>query len=136
MLTLSTWGLTFLAADAGSTYEPYPILKYRWDPKSTASIHRQNSVRSVRDVDLGPHPADPMAQHNRRQDGERLEGPNVLEKMVFGMELYVYSGRSGYVFMACLHTNLAQNSPTFISVLSAHTRFGDSSFGFRFPILR
>jgi hypothetical protein len=47
---------------------------------------------------LGPHPADPMAQHNRKKENdEHLEGPNIVEKQVFGTELYVYSGRSGYV---------------------------------------
>ena len=40
-----------------------------------------------------------MAQHyGRNPDDEQLEGPNVLEQRVLGMELYVYGGRSGYVY--------------------------------------
>jgi hypothetical protein len=42
-----------------------------------------------------------MAQHNRRpEDDERLEGSTVVEKKVFGTELYVYSGRSGCVYVS------------------------------------
>ena len=47
---------------------------------------------------MGPHPADPMAAHigSQAYDG-RLEGPNVLEQRVFGRDIYVYSGRGGWV---------------------------------------
>ena len=39
-----------------------------------------------------------MAQHyGQTVDDEQLEGPNVLEQRVFGTELHVYGGRSGYV---------------------------------------
>lgn len=91
-----TWGTTFVAVDAGSTYEPYPTLKYRWDPKRFASPHRRSSVSGAQGVDLGPHPADPMALHYGSQaDDEYLEGPNVMERRVLGTEIYVYSGRGG-----------------------------------------
>jgi len=84
-----------VAADAGSTYEPFPTLKYCWDPKKPALHHRQPNAQVG---DLGPHPADPMAQHyGQLVDDEQLEGPNVLEQRVAGTELYVYGGRSGCV---------------------------------------
>jgi hypothetical protein len=86
--------LHFLAADAGSTYEPYPTLMYRWDPKNTSSLHRRPSAHGV---DLGPHPADPMTQHYGVHQEEHLEGPTVVEQRVLGTELYVYGGRNGYV---------------------------------------
>jgi len=87
--------MTIVAADAGSTYDPYPTLKYCWDPKKPAQHHRQPTAQVG---DLGPHPADPMAQHyGQPPDGEQLEGPNVLEQRVAGTELYVYGGHSGYV---------------------------------------
>lgn len=80
-----------VTADAGSTYEPYPTLKYRWDPKRSTQHNKQCSVQ---DVDLGPHPADPLAAHigSEEYDGH-LEGPNVREQKVLGRDIYVYSGR-------------------------------------------
>lgn len=86
------------AADAGSTYEPYPTLKYRWDPNPNRSTiyNRQYNVRGGQGIDLGPHPADPMAAHigSQAYDGH-LEGPNILEQRVLGRDIYVYSGRGG-----------------------------------------
>lgn len=112
------WGTVFVAADAGSTYEPSPILKYRWDPKRTTSHRRQQSIQSAQGVDLGPHPADPMAQHYRSQaDDGHLEGPSVVEKSVFGTEIYVYSGGGGYVStLYALHSHV-ENPHAYISVL-------------------
>ena len=82
--------------DAGSSYEPYPTLKYCWDPKRFASPHRRSSVSAAQVVDLGPHPADPMALHYGSQaDDEYLEGSNIMERRVLGTEIYVYSGRGG-----------------------------------------
>lgn len=87
--------MNVVAADAGSTYDPYPTLKYCWDPKNPAQHHRHPTAQVG---DLGPHPADPMAQHyGQAVDDLQLEGPNVLEQRVLGTELYVYGGRSGYV---------------------------------------
>jgi hypothetical protein len=105
-----TWGMLPVAADAGSTYEPYPTLKYRWDPSPnhSAIFNRQYSVKDGQSVDLGPHPADPMAAHIGRQayDGH-LEGPNILEQRVFGRDIYVYSGRGGCVpFFLCMYRPL------------------------------
>ncbi|KAI0003344.1 hypothetical protein BJV74DRAFT_876259 [Russula compacta] len=89
-----------VTADAGSTYEPFPTLRYRWDPKRTASHRRQRSVQGAQGLDLGPHPADPMAQHYRSQaDDGHLEGPSVVEKSVLGTEIYAYGGSGGtYTF--------------------------------------
>jgi|SRR6267154_3231796 len=87
-------GTSSVAADAGSTYEPYPTLKYRWDPKHSAPHNRQYSVQGAQGVDLGPHPADPTAAHigSQAYDGH-LEGPNVLEQRVLGRDIYAYSER-------------------------------------------
>ncbi|KAI9511315.1 hypothetical protein F5148DRAFT_1274284 [Russula earlei] len=91
-----------VTADSGSTYEPYPTLRYFWDPRQSASAPRQPSSHGhgAAVVDLGPHPADPMAQHfHNVANDEPLEGPTVLEKSVVGTEIYVYGGRSGtYTF--------------------------------------
>ena len=81
-------------------YEPYPTLKYRWNPnpRQAAPYNRQYNVQGVPGVDLGPHPADPMAAHiaSQANDGQ-LEGPNILEQRVLGKDIYVYSGRGGWV---------------------------------------
>ncbi|KAI0290515.1 hypothetical protein BC826DRAFT_1092547 [Russula brevipes] len=89
-----------VTADVGSTYEPYPSLKYCWDPKQTARLNRNHSLRRAHIVDLGPHPADPMAHNYRGQgDDEQLDGPTVLDQRVYGTELFVYGGRGGtYTF--------------------------------------
>ncbi|KAI0274421.1 hypothetical protein BGY98DRAFT_1090604 [Russula aff. rugulosa BPL654] len=83
------------SADAGSTYEPYPTLKYRWDPRRSVRHNRQYGVQSSRGVDLGPHPADPLAAHYETLvEDDHLEGPNIMEQI-----LYVYFGTvSTYTF--------------------------------------
>lgn len=89
-----TWGNIFVAADAGSTYEPLPTLKYRWDPRRSVRLNRPYNVQGV---DLGPHPADPMAVHDGSQvEDEHLEGPNMMERRALGKDIYVHSGRGGY----------------------------------------
>jgi len=98
------WATTFVAADAGSTYEPYPTLKYRWDPKHSAPYNRPYIVPGAQGIDLGPHPADPMAVHIGSQYDGHFEGPSVLEQRVLGKEIYVYSGRGGHVF--CMYDPL------------------------------
>jgi len=87
-----------VTADAGSTYEPYPTLKYYWDPKQSVPHHSQLGVQGGPVVDLGPHPADPMAQHfHNFADAMPFEGPTVQEQRVLGTEIYVHGGRGGYV---------------------------------------
>ena len=99
-----TWGSALVAADAESTYEPYPSLKYCGTHKNLASHHQQHSAGSVGQEELGPHPADPTAEHNpRRETNEHVEGPNLVQKQTYGTELYVYKGRAGYVFTVSRH---------------------------------
>jgi hypothetical protein len=99
----------FAAADAGSTYEPYPTLKYRWDPKNSSLPLGHPSALGG---DLGPHPADPMAQHyGRNPDDVQLEGPSVLEQRVLGTELYVFGARSGYVYALRVAISNLSESP-------------------------
>jgi len=88
-----------VTADAESTYEPYPTLMCRWDTQNTSTFRRHPN--SAHGADLGPHPADPMAQYYRRHvDDEQIEGPHVQERRVLGTELYVYGEGSGYVCAA------------------------------------
>ena len=84
-----TWGTSTVAADAGSTYEPYPTLKYRWDLQHSAPHHRQHSAQGAEDVD-------PTSLHFENQvNDEHLGGPHAQEQSVLGAEIYVYSGRLG-----------------------------------------
>jgi hypothetical protein len=55
------------------------------------------------DVGLGPHTADPLAQHLQADDGY-LDGSNVLEQGVLGtnMNIYVYNGRGRCVSISCV----------------------------------
>jgi hypothetical protein len=87
----------YIAADAGSNYEPSPTFKYSWDPDQPSSPHKR-SLNQGTLVDLGPHPADPTAQpYTSETEDEYFQGPNAQEKTVFGQEIYVYVGRGGYV---------------------------------------
>ena len=97
---------TSIAADAGSTYEPSPAFTYFWDPDQPTSP-KQHHVGNGHSIDLGPHPADPLAQpFLGSEGGEHFQGPNVQKQKVFGQEIYVYSGRGGYVH---IHTCLARH---------------------------
>ena len=111
-------GISFVAADGGSTYEPYPTLKYCWDPKQPATYHRQHGLQATQGVDLGPHPADPMALHFQANDGY-LQGPDVLEERVLGTELYVYSGRGGCV--SILHVSTPTLTCVHLGIVSTYT---------------
>jgi hypothetical protein len=74
-----------------------------------------------------------MAAHIASQgyDGH-LEGPSILEQVVLGRDIYVYSGRGGCVGSI--------DAPYLVdswhSAILAHTPFGDSTFKFRLPNLR
>ena len=92
-----TWGSIFAAADAGSTYEPYPTLQYSWDPRRSVRHNRQYFVQSSQGVDLGPHPADPNAVHDGSPaEDDHLEGPNIMERRALGADIYVHNGHGGY----------------------------------------
>jgi hypothetical protein len=99
---------TFLAADSGSSYEPFPVLTYQWDPEEIArpypSAHGSHSG-----YDLGPHPADPHATA-MAGPAAQLPDANVAyfgdfkgkastrddqTQRVTGQEIYVYSGNGG-----------------------------------------
>jgi hypothetical protein len=100
---------TFLAADSGSSYEPFPVLTYQWDPEEIArpNPHTQGSHPSY---DLGPHPADPHATamagpaaqvpdaNPAPYFGDYKEKGNTRDDQtqhVTGQEIYVYSGNGG-----------------------------------------
>lgn len=87
-----------VTADGGSFYEPPPVFAYYWDPDQHTSP-RQHHVGNGHSIDLGPHPADPMARPFQSPvEGEHF-GPNVQHQTVYGREIYVYSGRGGtYTF--------------------------------------
>lgn len=88
----------FIAADAGSTYDPNPRLTYSWDPDRPVKLPRANSRQYQRgqSVDLGPHPADPLSLPRPTANGE-YHGPNEVQKHVRGQEIWVYVGNGGYV---------------------------------------
>jgi len=84
------------AADAGSDYEPSPVLTYTWDPTRPTQLLRNSSRRlhSGLSVDLGPHPADPHS--TSRPDYDSIpDGPHAITKHSWGHELFVYVGHSG-----------------------------------------
>lgn len=74
-----------------------------------------------------------MAAHvvSQANDGH-LEGPNILEQRVLGRDIYVYGGRGGCVLFFLWDVE----TPIWLTALSAHTLFGDSSFRSRSPNLR
>ncbi|OBZ75883.1 hypothetical protein A0H81_04778 [Grifola frondosa] len=88
-----------VTADAGSMYDPHPILTYSWDPnvlignlKRTASRRRQET----NSFDLGPHPADPLSNAMPGSDGEiHHHGPNEEWRYVQGQEIYVHYSNGG-----------------------------------------
>ncbi|TFY58586.1 hypothetical protein EVJ58_g6335 [Rhodofomes roseus] len=85
-----------VTADAGSDYDPSPILTYTWDPIRPTHLSRNASrkFRSGLSMDLGPHPADPHS--TSRPDYDSIPaGPNVITKHSQGQEIYVYVGHSG-----------------------------------------
>jgi hypothetical protein len=134
---LGTWGSIFAAADAGSTYEPYPTLKYRWDPRRSVRHNRQYGAQSSQGVDLGLHPADPFAVNYRSPvEDDHLEGPNIMEQSALGTDIYVYSARGGYASVLQVSTPDLAEYFTCISVLSAHTPFGGSLYRFSLPNMR
>lgn len=93
-----TSGTSTVAADAGSTYEPYPTLKYHWEVQNPAPHHWQNCTQGAEDVDMSPRllTAGPTSLHSGNQvNDEHLEEPHVQEQSFLGTQIYVYSGRLG-----------------------------------------
>ncbi|KAF5391297.1 hypothetical protein D9757_001947 [Collybiopsis confluens] len=95
------WAITqlqnSLAADAGSTYEPHPVLTYQYDPDK---LPRQKAKKSVeKSFDLGPHPADPhstsLPLSASQVNGSASSGPNFTSRQTVGQEIWVYPGAGG-----------------------------------------
>jgi hypothetical protein len=103
----------FVAADSGSSYEPFPVLTYQWDPEENARPSSK-SQDSNSFYDLGPHPADPHAtamagpsaqifDRNKVSFGDYKEKVNMRDDQtqhdqtqhVTGQEIYVYAGSGG-----------------------------------------
>lgn len=98
-----------VTADSGSSYEPFPVLTYQWDPEEIARPN-PNTHGSHMGYDLGPHPADP---HATAMAGPAAQVPDANEapyfgdykekgnarddqtQHVIGQEIYVYSGNGG-----------------------------------------
>lgn len=88
-----------IASDAGSVYEPHPMLTYRWDPDTAVAyqpLHQHNGTP----FDLGPHPADPNglslpSATDNHPNG--LPSPNAQTQHVPGHEIWVYGGVEGFV---------------------------------------
>ncbi|KAG2157403.1 hypothetical protein DEU56DRAFT_764466 [Suillus clintonianus] len=97
-----------VTADSGSSYEPFPVLTYQWDPEEIA--RPSSKTRSSHSLyELGPHPADP---HTTAMAGPPAHLPAVDEaypgdykgkgntrddqtQHVTGQEIYVYAGNGG-----------------------------------------
>ncbi|KAG2158423.1 uncharacterized protein EDB93DRAFT_1077236 [Suillus bovinus] len=97
-----------VTADSGSSYEPFPVLTYQWDPEEI-SRPSPSTRGSHPGYDLGPHPADP---HATAMAGPSAQLPDTNEayfgdykgkgnarddqtQHVTGQEIYVYSGNGG-----------------------------------------
>jgi hypothetical protein len=100
--------IMFVAADSGSSYEPFPVLTYQWDPEENARPPpRPQGSHSL--FDLGPHPADPHAtalagpsaqssDSNEIPFGDykgKVDMRNDQTQHVTGQEIYIYAGSGG-----------------------------------------
>lgn len=88
-----------VAADAGSIYEPHPMLTYEFDPDKQTTHQRvpPESVNRARgqSYDLGPHPADPTSTVLPTANGTPHIGPNAQVQHARGREIWVYAGNGG-----------------------------------------
>jgi hypothetical protein len=116
-----------IASDAGSLYDPHPMLTYKWDPDAPVE-HRPLPQQNGSPFDLGPHPADPDASAlpsptptTNFQNG--LPGPRAQMHHVPGHEIWVYGGAEGFVegFLCLLNSVLRVGC-------TVPTHFGDSRF--------
>lgn len=94
--------------DAGSTYEPNPLLTYQWDPTIPPawrpSHQSKKSLGAGKQYDLGYHPADPMAVHfsptSPTEDGHTYQSPEARKEVVPGQEMWAYVNiNGGYVYL-------------------------------------
>ncbi|KAI6036071.1 hypothetical protein BKA83DRAFT_104189 [Pisolithus microcarpus] len=97
-----------VAADAGSNYDPVPVLTYQWDPEEPGRVPNSPTSSTFSKYELSPHPGGPSCDATSSLGGrcERLArmkkgGPKACTgtidqtQRVVGQEIYVYSGRGG-----------------------------------------
>lgn len=85
-----------IAADAGSTYSPVPVLTYEWDPdKQPNSSIQPERTASSSSFELGPHPTDPHTSATYVSIDSH--GQNACRKQVEGQEIYVYVEGNAFV---------------------------------------
>ncbi|KAL4076965.1 hypothetical protein V8B97DRAFT_1866259 [Scleroderma yunnanense] len=105
-----TWygAALIVTADAGSFYDPVPVLTYQWDPEEPQRSPSSPSPASFSQYDLPPHPADPHATaiflpedvatpivDEPKGKTKSASGTMDQTQRVTGQEIYVYSGRGG-----------------------------------------
>ena len=100
----------YAAADAGSIYEPHPILAYEWDPEHTDDHRRERTTTST-SFDLGPHPADPQSITSVALNSQFRRGPFSERQQVPGHEIWVYAGRGGYVIAYRVTHSVSESCP-------------------------
>ena len=84
----------YSAADAGSIYEPHPMLTYEWDPENPLQSTRRHQSNSP--FDLGPHPADPHSTvSSLNVDSNSQHSTSHQNEHVPGHEIWVYEGIGG-----------------------------------------
>jgi len=90
-----------IAADAGSTYFPAPVLTYEWDPDKQPTSYTIQPERTASNAsfELGPHPTDPHIPATYASIDSH--GRNACRKQVEGQEIYVYvEGNAFVIFYA------------------------------------
>ncbi|TFK72175.1 hypothetical protein BDN72DRAFT_371720 [Pluteus cervinus] len=96
----SVWrgAVLIVTADAGSVYDPHPLLTYEWDPDIPSFADPRSHPQ--RSFDLGHHPADPHStispiSISQSKSEQAIPGPNAKNMVVPAHELWVYAGYTG-----------------------------------------
>lgn len=99
-----------VTADAGSNYDPVPVLTYQWDPEEPGRVPNSPTSSTFSKYELSPHPADPhatpllawedVAKTGTDEKGRPKACTGTIDQTqrVVGQEIYVYSGRGGGTF--------------------------------------
>ncbi|KAJ7582843.1 hypothetical protein C8J56DRAFT_1005754 [Mycena floridula] len=93
-----------VTADSGSSYEPFPILTYEWDPDKESQSFMEKKAAATKSFELSPHPADPhsgsmFTSSASTSDANSQHGPNARKETTSGKEIWVYGGNGGtYTF--------------------------------------
>ncbi|KIY71124.1 hypothetical protein CYLTODRAFT_419127 [Cylindrobasidium torrendii FP15055 ss-10] len=84
-----------VTSDAGSIYEPFPVLTYEWDSRGSPKDKNPSraSTRNNSAFVLGPHPADPL--HVSAAPVETPLAEATYSDSSPGQEIWVYGGRAG-----------------------------------------